>query len=352
MVPLLHTAPLLSPALLTLSIRLHISLYLSLPTISHLLQPPHQAGRLGNALADVLEKAALINEGQGGTSRGWKSVILSIMVCLESKQSSVCSDLVIAQCEQRLIDQEPRGDSFSLLLHPSLPPLHRPQPPLSQLHFFSTETEEEKRLRLEMGFATELDLENEAGDERQDEDHDVEMTGSMDSKKVAKRSDMASLPRGQRTIRTGPSTTTRSPPQSSDLQIPTSASEKLIPHSTHTKADSTVVDTIPQSEALPQGSDDLTAPDSLLLNHEGSRDQQEAQDKINKEPEEHSEVSQSGEAKLAGQSKASTAVVHEKLKMEVGGEEGEEEEPMPELDSDMDLSDEEGEGEEEEDDEE
>ena len=57
-----------------------MSLYLSLPNISHLLQPPHQADRLRSALAGVLERAVHMNEGQGGSSRGWKSVILSIMV--------------------------------------------------------------------------------------------------------------------------------------------------------------------------------------------------------------------------------------------------------------------------------
>jgi hypothetical protein len=200
-----------------------------------------------------------------------------------------------------------------------------------------------------MGFATELDLENEADE---DEDHDVDMTGATSLNKPAKRSEMATVPQEESSIRTGPPTTERLPARTSDLQIPTPASEKLIPHSTYTKAGSTVVDTIPRRETLPRVSDDPIAPDSLSLLHQGSRDQQEAQGKINGEPEEHIEISQSGEAKLDGQSKAATAVVHEKLEMELEGEEGEEEEPMPELDSDMDLSDEEGEGEEEEDDEE
>lgn len=79
-VPLLHPTPTLSPALLTLSIRLHLSLYLGLPGLSHLLHPPSQCDRLREGLAAVLEAAACMNEGEGGTSRGWKSVILSIMV--------------------------------------------------------------------------------------------------------------------------------------------------------------------------------------------------------------------------------------------------------------------------------
>lgn len=43
------------------------------------------------------------------------------------------------------------------MLHPSLPPLPRPAPPLSALHYFAPESDEEKRLRLELGFATSLD---------------------------------------------------------------------------------------------------------------------------------------------------------------------------------------------------
>jgi hypothetical protein len=56
-----------------------------------------------------------------------------------------------------LIVQQPRGERFSLLLHPTQPPMLRAQPPLSQLHFFAPETEEEKRLRQEMGFNTALE---------------------------------------------------------------------------------------------------------------------------------------------------------------------------------------------------
>jgi len=42
----------------------------------------------------------------------------------------------------------------SLLLHPSLPPMNRPQPPISSLHFLAPENDEEKRIRLELGFTT------------------------------------------------------------------------------------------------------------------------------------------------------------------------------------------------------
>ena len=41
---------------------------------------------------------------------------------------------------------------LSLLLHPSVPPMMRQPPPLSALHFFEAETDEEKAMREELGF--------------------------------------------------------------------------------------------------------------------------------------------------------------------------------------------------------
>jgi len=40
------------------------------------------------------------------------------------------------------------------LLHPSLPATNRPQPPLSALHFFAKESDEERKLRRELGYST------------------------------------------------------------------------------------------------------------------------------------------------------------------------------------------------------
>ena len=55
------------------------------------------------------------------------------------------------------------------LLHPSLPPLNRPLPPLNALHFFTKETEEERRLRRELGYSTSGDRDENAidGEERE-----------------------------------------------------------------------------------------------------------------------------------------------------------------------------------------
>jgi hypothetical protein len=53
--------------------------------------------------------------------------------------------------------QNDPSDRVNLVLHPSLPPLPRPAPPLWALHYFAPESDEEKRLRLELGFATSLD---------------------------------------------------------------------------------------------------------------------------------------------------------------------------------------------------
>ncbi len=74
--PLLHLTPLLAPEFLTLSIRLHLSLHLSLPTIPSLFR----CTRMYDAVSHVLEEALLINESYSGTSPGWKSVILSVLV--------------------------------------------------------------------------------------------------------------------------------------------------------------------------------------------------------------------------------------------------------------------------------
>ena len=155
--PLLHPTPLLPSELLTFSIRLHLSLHVSAPS----LETSVDDWRIPIAVTRVLEEALLINEAQSGTSSGWKTVVLSVLV----------SDLVI--CERRFSPtrvQETRGEKFSLLLHPSLPPLLRPQPPLSALHFFASETEEEKKLRLEMGFSTADDF-----DEQASHDMDVDV---------------------------------------------------------------------------------------------------------------------------------------------------------------------------------
>jgi len=134
---LLHPTPLLSPELLRLSIRLHLSLHLSFPSL------PSYDSRLADAVAHVLEDALLMNDSQSGTAYGWKSLILSVLVCPSSEIASSYS-----------CTQETPGDKVSLVLHPSLPPMVRPQPPLSALHFFAPENEEEKRIRLEMGFGT------------------------------------------------------------------------------------------------------------------------------------------------------------------------------------------------------
>lgn len=48
-------------------------------------------------------------------------------------------------------DQQSPSPSTSAFLHPSVPPLLRPAPPLSALHFYTTETAEEKKLRRELG---------------------------------------------------------------------------------------------------------------------------------------------------------------------------------------------------------
>ena len=81
--PLLHNTPVLASSLLTLSIRLHLSLYLRLTTLtSAAFASSSDLSRLTEAVIRVLEEAATMTENQRGTSKGWKTVILSILVSL------------------------------------------------------------------------------------------------------------------------------------------------------------------------------------------------------------------------------------------------------------------------------
>ncbi|WWC87015.1 uncharacterized protein L201_001898 [Kwoniella dendrophila CBS 6074] len=137
LVPHLHPTPLLSPSLLTFSIRLHLSLYLSLPSLGGTLPSSAAQAECRESIHKVLEKAVLMTEGESGTGRGWKSLIISVL------------------------DQH--NEKLAPILHPSLPPLMRPLPPLSQLHFFVKEGEEERKGRLGMGFGVVDEVED--GDE-------------------------------------------------------------------------------------------------------------------------------------------------------------------------------------------
>ncbi|WWD22092.1 hypothetical protein CI109_106581 [Kwoniella shandongensis] len=127
--PLLHSTPLLSPSLLTFSIRLHLSLYLTLPSLpSTAFTSPSASAQLLSGVQNVLEEAVLMIEGEGGTARGWKSLIISTL------------------------KHQSNSERLAPILHPSLPAMMRPLPPLGQLHFFAKEGEEEKKERLGMGF--------------------------------------------------------------------------------------------------------------------------------------------------------------------------------------------------------
>ncbi|KAL1408936.1 hypothetical protein Q8F55_005750 [Vanrija albida] len=149
--PLLHSAPLLSPALLNFSIRLHLSLFLSLPGRIASFADKASHAELERSVAAALEHVAIMNEGSGGTSRDIRVLLLSLLPTFKTESSR---------------------QAFSLLLHPALPPMARPLPPLSQLHYFAPESDEEKKIRREMGFFT---AEEVAGGAAQDESDDEEM---------------------------------------------------------------------------------------------------------------------------------------------------------------------------------
>ncbi|WOO82813.1 uncharacterized protein LOC62_04G006299 [Vanrija pseudolonga] len=149
--PLLHSAPLLSPALLNFSIRLHLSLFLSLPGRIASFADKASHLELERAVTAALEHVAIMNEGSGGTSRDIRVLLLSLLPTFKTEASR---------------------QAFSLLLHPALPPMARPLPPLSQLHYFAPESDEEKKIRREMGFFTADEV---AGGAGQDESDDEEM---------------------------------------------------------------------------------------------------------------------------------------------------------------------------------
>ncbi|ORY27065.1 hypothetical protein BCR39DRAFT_539094 [Naematelia encephala] len=114
---LLHPTPLLSTSLLTFSIRLHLALHLRLFSF-----PPTSTTQcIRRALYDVLQSALLIPSARG-TEQGWKTVIIATLDASEMNSEKV-----------------------DLLLHPTLPPLHRSAPPI--------ERGEEKALREELGFS-------------------------------------------------------------------------------------------------------------------------------------------------------------------------------------------------------
>lgn len=75
-----HPTPLLPPSLLMLSIRLHLALYLSLPTFgARRFADPAIQVRLIRSVRMVLQEACLMVE-ESGHSQGWKSVVLSVLV--------------------------------------------------------------------------------------------------------------------------------------------------------------------------------------------------------------------------------------------------------------------------------
>ncbi|KIR51254.1 hypothetical protein I315_06296 [Cryptococcus gattii Ru294] len=118
--PLLHTTPLISPSLLTLSIRLHLSLYLALPSLLLSAFPSIDAkSEILESVQKVLESVLSVGEGW---SKGYESVIISVLG--HKSQSSV-----------------------DKIVHPKLPPLLRAQPALRELHFFTKEDDEEKKER-------------------------------------------------------------------------------------------------------------------------------------------------------------------------------------------------------------
>lgn len=64
---------------MTFSVRLHLSLHLSLPGFAAQFARPEMYERVRAGVREVLEEAVLMSE-EGGTARGFKSVILGVLV--------------------------------------------------------------------------------------------------------------------------------------------------------------------------------------------------------------------------------------------------------------------------------
>jgi hypothetical protein len=137
----LHTAPLLPPALLAFSLRVHLALRLALRA------RPALAGAspLASALDGVLEEAAHLESG--GSARDVRVLLVALLPATSS-----------------------RNATLGYLLHPALPPLARPLPPLAQLHMFAPESEGERKVRREMGFGLPGDKEHNEDEDDEDED--------------------------------------------------------------------------------------------------------------------------------------------------------------------------------------
>lgn len=134
--PRLHRAPLLPASHLTLSLRLHISMYLTLPSRTASFTSPTSLPKLNAAVTRALEDATVLSVS--GTARDIRTLLISIL---------------------------PPTTTTDLLLHPSLPPMSRPAPPLAQLQFIQ-ESEEERKLRRELGYSN-------GDDDEDDEDDDM-----------------------------------------------------------------------------------------------------------------------------------------------------------------------------------
>lgn len=87
-----------------------------------------------------------------------------------------------------LIPQSP-SPATSALLHPSLPPLLRPAPPLSALHFWTTETAEEKKARRELGLKV-FSGRRRAGERGDDEEEGSHGSGSESDDEEEEEEDM------------------------------------------------------------------------------------------------------------------------------------------------------------------
>lgn len=144
---LLHD-PGVTPAVQSLTTRILLSLHSSLPRLS----PPSLSGNL--ALHDrVCTKVQelCIELGSGNASVMSRSLPLVIGL----NQNVRCRSFYTTQIPDFLQPKNDMQKRLDLLLHPRLPPLVRPMPPVDALYLFrAEENQEEADLRRELGLET------------------------------------------------------------------------------------------------------------------------------------------------------------------------------------------------------
>lgn len=218
--------------------------------------------------------------------------------------------------------------------------MHRPQPPLAQLHYFAPESEEEKRLRLELGFTT-------STDESIETDQMNANVAPITSIGYARPSVMVSKQDTNQPFGTF-ETSTAPAPSTNDLALRTqqTSQRQAIPHA---------MITTPPDPAAP-----VISIASLPPTADAQADEKRAMDstaaplqaasflgypEIPKSTSPNEEVLAANDARVGGSNgkgEGNEKAILPEQALQQAGDDDDDDEPLPEMDSDMDLSDDEG----------